>query len=104
MVPAEGGYLYILWFSFVLGLIFIFLCSKFIIIHYPTLKQRKIKIKLRIKLNHNIYMGYVGMCQSMGYTFCLDVNLKIAKSTLFKRVFTDVSAMLPPLGYKTKYC
>ena len=31
------------------------------------------------------------------------VNLKIVKSTLFKRVLTDVSAMLPSTGYKTKY-
>ena len=32
--------------------------------------------------------------------YFLNVNLKIAKSTLFKRV-TDVSAMLPFLGCKT---
>ena len=44
-----------LWFNFILGLIFIFLCSKLIIIHYHTQKQRKIEIKPGIKLNHNIY-------------------------------------------------
>ena len=27
-------------------------------------------------------MAYVGMCRSIGYTFCLNVNLKIVKSTL----------------------
>ena len=44
-----------LWFNFSLGLNFIFLCLKLIIIHYHTTKQRKIKFKPRIKLNHNIY-------------------------------------------------
>ena len=45
-----------LWFTFFLGLNFIFLCLKLIIIHlYHTPKQRKIKFKLRKKLNHNIY-------------------------------------------------
>ena len=44
-----------LWFNFILGLNFIFLCFKLIIIHYHTLKQKKIKLTPRIKLNHNIY-------------------------------------------------
>ena len=43
-----------LWFNFILGLNFIFLCFKLIIIHYHTQKQREIKFKPRIKLNHNI--------------------------------------------------
>ena len=47
--------LYMLWFSFILGLIFISLCFKLIIIYYHAQKQREIKIKPRIKLNHNIY-------------------------------------------------
>ena len=47
---------YMLWFNFILGLKFIFLCFKHIIIHYHTPKQRKIKFKPRIKLNHNIYI------------------------------------------------
>ena len=34
---------------------FISLCCKLIIIHYHTPKQREIKFKPRIKLNHNIY-------------------------------------------------
>ena len=45
-----------LWFNFFLGLNFIFLCFKLIVIHYHTQKQRKIKFKPRKKLNHNIYM------------------------------------------------
>ena len=44
-----------LWLDFILGLNFIFFCFKLIIIHYHTPKQKKIKFKPRIKLNHNIY-------------------------------------------------
>ena len=46
-----------LWFNFVLGLNFIFLYFKLIIIYYNTQKQRKIKFKPRTKLNHNMYMA-----------------------------------------------
>ena len=53
--PAHGPGMYMLWFNFILGLIFIFFCFKLIIIHYHTQKQKKIKIKPKIKLNHNIY-------------------------------------------------
>ena len=35
---------------------FIFLCFKLIIIHYYIPKQKKIKFKLRTKLNHSIYV------------------------------------------------
>ena len=45
-----------LWFNFILGLNFISLCSKLITIDYHTPKQRKIKFKPRIKLNHNTYI------------------------------------------------
>ena len=43
-----------LWFNFILGLNFISLCFKLIIIHYNTQEQREIKFKPRIKLNHSI--------------------------------------------------
>ena len=46
---------YMLWFSFILGLNFISLCFKLVIIHYHTRKQKEIKFKPRIKLNHKIY-------------------------------------------------
>ena len=51
---CNHGVMYVLWFNFMLGLNFIFLCFKLIIIHYHTQKQREIKFKPRIKLNHNI--------------------------------------------------
>ena len=44
------------WFNFILGLNFIFLCFKLINIHYHAPKHRELKIKPRIKLNHNIYV------------------------------------------------
>ena len=47
--------MYMLWFNFILGVIFISHCFKLIIIHYHTPKQREIKFESRIKLNHNIY-------------------------------------------------
>ena len=43
-----------LWFNFILGSVFIFLCSIFIITHCYTQKQRKITIEPRKKLNHNV--------------------------------------------------
>ena len=46
---------YMLCFNFILGLN-IFFCLKLIIIYYHTPKQKNIKFKPRIKLNHNIYM------------------------------------------------
>ena len=45
---------YMLWFNFIFGLNFIFLCFRLIIIHYHTPKQREIKFEQRINLNHNI--------------------------------------------------
>ena len=38
---------------------FISLCCKLIIIHYHTPKQREIKFKPRIKLNHNIIYSHL---------------------------------------------
>ena len=52
---TRDMYTCMLRFNFILGLIFISLCFKLIIIYYHAQKQREIKIKPRIKLNHNIY-------------------------------------------------
>ena len=49
------SFTYMLWFNSILGLNFISLCFKLIIIHYHTRKQKEIKFKPRIKLNHKIY-------------------------------------------------
>ena len=52
-----------LWFNFIPGLNFISHCFGVIIIHYLTPKQREIKFKPGMKLNHSIYMylNNVGM-------------------------------------------
>ena len=48
-----------LWFNFILGSNFIFLCFKLIIIHYNSQKHKKRKFEPRIKLNHNICLQYM---------------------------------------------
>ena len=45
--------MHMLWFNFILGSNFIFLCFKLIIIHNHAQKQRKIKFEPMKKLNHN---------------------------------------------------
>ena len=45
-----------LWFKFVLGLNLIPFCPKLIIVHYHIQKQKKIKFKPGIKLNHHSYI------------------------------------------------
>ena len=108
--------LYMLWFNFILGLNFIFFCFKLIIIHYHTQKQRKIKFKPRIKLNHNIYTNFY-TCQK---TSCLvktnaDVSLlsdwnrmiskksKPSRTLLFQNnisIFFLRFSLLSLLGYR----
>ena len=68
---------YMLWFNFFLGLNFIFLCLKLIIIHYHTQKQRKIKFKPRKNLNHNIYADCAHTCRTQildAYLCTVSVN------------------------------
>ena len=55
-IPGEGGVMPMLSFNFILGLNFLFFCFKIIIIHYHTQKQKIIKFKPRIELNHNTYI------------------------------------------------
>ena len=46
-VQNEILLIYLWWFNFVPGLNFIFFCFKLIVIHYHTLRQRKIKLNQR---------------------------------------------------------
>ena len=46
-----------LWFNFILALNFIFLCFWVCYCMIMILKQKKIKFKPRIKLNHNTYIN-----------------------------------------------
>ena len=64
--------MYMFWFNFILGLIFIFFCFGYDDVwlthyhsHYHTQKQKKIKIKPRIKLNRNVYKLRVVILQKM---------------------------------------
>ena len=76
-----------LWLNFILGLIFIFFCINFIIIHYHTQKQKKIKIKPRIKLNHNIHTEIV-----VGTLWCR-LLLKVCRiSCILLLFFRDLSS------------
>ena len=50
--------MFLLWFNFILGLNFIFLCFELIIVHYYTQKQKKIKFIPRRKLNHKIAIKF----------------------------------------------
>ena len=85
--------IYMLWFKIFLGLNFIFFCFKLIIIYYHTQKQKKIKFKPRIILNHNIYTQgqlagtckFVRACLPERYRrrieyFSLEVRLILKKS------------------------
>ena len=57
---CKKGIMYVLWFNFILGVNYISLCLKLIIIHYHTQQQTEKKIKPSIKLDHNIY--YRNIC------------------------------------------
>ena len=56
-----------LWFNFILGSNFIFLCFKLVIIHYNTQKQKKTKFEPRIKLNHNIYINHLAAWKNLRF-------------------------------------
>ena len=48
--------MYVFWFNFILGLNYISLCLKLVIIHYHTQKQTEIKFKPSIKLRTITYI------------------------------------------------
>ena len=74
MTAIQSVQVYMLWFNFILGLNFIFLCFKVIIIHYHTPKQRLKKFKPRIKLNYNIYINVSYTLYSLIYYNLLYYN------------------------------
>ena len=81
---------YLLWFNFILGSNFIFLCFLLIIIHYHTQKQRKIKFEPSIKLNHNIF------CK-IEQDNCLIIQ-QIVNETLFAARKLQLCSALQDLG------
>ena len=64
-----------LWFNFILGLNFIFLCFKVIIMHYHTPKQRT-------KLNYNIYNIFVFPVQFFNHCSSLLMNVLLLTDVL----------------------
>ena len=82
-----------LWFNFIHDFNFIFLCSKLIIIDYHTPKQRKIKFKPRIKLNHNKYPHFPKL------------NYRVFSRSLFislrKQITLNDHSPLPPTKLQT---
>ena len=52
--PKRSATMYVLGFNFILGLNFIFFCFWVWLCMIMSLKQKKIKFKPRIKLNHNL--------------------------------------------------
>ena len=73
--PCDVTAVYMLWFNFILGLNFIFLCFKVIIIHYHTPKQR-------IKLNYNIYNTFVFPVQFFNHCSSLLMNVLLLTDVL----------------------
>ena len=52
--PKRSATMYVLWFNFILGLNFLFFCFWVWLCMIMSLKQKKIKFKPRIKLNHKL--------------------------------------------------
>ena len=63
-----------LWFNFILGSNFIFLCFKLVIIHYNTQKQKKTKFEPRIKLNHNIYINHLAAWKNLRFFWTVQLH------------------------------
>ena len=71
---------YMLWFNFILGLYLIFLCFGVWQCMVMSVKQRKLKFKPRIKLNHNIYMPGPHAGKSENGIFRCDAWLQILQN------------------------
>ena len=68
--------MYVFWFNFILGLNYISLCLKLVIIHYHTQKQTEIKFKPSIKLSKIEYIYYRNICNFLDVsgTFLLIIH------------------------------
>ena len=60
--PKRSATMYVLGFNFILGLNFIFFCFWVWLCMIMSLKQKKIKFKPRIKLNHNLRFAQLFEC------------------------------------------
>ena len=69
--------MFMLWFIFILGSIFIFAIFWFMVMYDDKYKQRKRKIELRIKFNSNIYPQShkcLYICQFPIYVFSTEIS------------------------------
>ena len=104
--------IYMLWFSFILGLNLNFFCFEVIIIYYHSPKQKEIKFKPRIELNHNIYNIYFYLnkfeslpqeldCSSMGLYRSIILMWLLSFLPHCDYIFPSPS---PPLGERGAWC
>ena len=98
-ITYIGKTKYMLWFNFILGLIFIFFCFKLIITNYHTQKQKKIIIKPRLKLNHNMYKLKRSIAQ-ISNTLWLDEHKKLYYHEFVSRILTTTAKLLRFLDQK----
>ena len=78
-----------LWFNFILGINFIFLCFKLIIIHYRTQKQRKIQMSTKDKSElQDIYFILIVSAQQDDLQAFISVMHMLLKIDLFKKNVT----------------
>ena len=89
-----------LWFNFILGLNFIFLCFRLISIHYHTPKQREIKFEPRIKLNHNIY----NLCSTWWWTSLWTSMLRSIGRCQKGHPLTSVTWLKRSFKWTTRWC
>ena len=96
----------LLWFNFILGLIFISLCFKLIIIYYHAQKQREIKIKPRIKLNHNITKDLWTEISIIGFSVSpfLDCNVYGDNASTSRTLGQKLSKVSYRFDYLLKLC
>ena len=78
-----------LWFNFILGINFIFLCFKLMIIHYRTQKQRKIQMSTKDKSElQDIYFILIVSAQQDDLQAFISVMHMLLKIDLFKKNVT----------------
>ena len=78
-----------LWFNFILGINFIFLCFKLIIIHYRTQKQRKIQMSTKDKSElQDIYFILIVSAQQDDLQAFISMMHMLLKIDLFKKNVT----------------
>ena len=84
-----------LWFTFILGLNFIFFYFELIIIQLPYPKTKENKFKPRRKLNHNIYICNLG--------FFVMNRVRVSNAQRF--TYTQILVEYPlPRGWGKSYC